>query len=496
MSLLRPWEDNPNDPEDVEQTVKPESFNHRQVYTKGQGHGLSSSASFSSYEHSKQTACRETSKPYDRPPAIPSYSFPVRANRYDEADRSRHPLAPYTHSVVNNLQSINDYEPYFEDMTQIMSAGELHLNGSQLQSHFREQQEHQHIHDTRPSLQERPQYVQISSHENTESIGENTVYNEVKHRRKSDPNHYTGNSTRNSKGAPFLFSEAMGQWVNMVGLRGMRGIKRPQTSQEEASTATEVRQDSSSFDASTISQNSNVEGNEIIKKRIREKEIFNTAIEPKPSKRLENSARECCEKCADPLRHHAEVLARMQGAPDVDGGMKKRMNKYMSDVLFSPENQMLYHPDCVTFVLDLTNNALKRLAERKMKENHVSVVHGLVGRRSNNSKSPETLQRFIDFVKANRSEMVFMEGEKPQMDGDVEIRYYLKSSVIRLQGDGEGTLRTKFNLSQQSGGENGETISGGTAQAWFKKYFRDTLKGVQATQYIIHRMPQDLKPKS
>eukprot|EP01134_Creolimax_fragrantissima_P001399 CFRG1399T1 len=194
--------------------------------------------------------------------------------------------------------------------------------------------------------------------------------------------------------------------------------------------------------------------------------------------------------CVENLKEYAQTLQRMATCSNTRN--YKLENKFLLDVMFSEGAQLLYHIDCINLLTGVSKPRLKRLQDRKwLLAQHVPVMHGLLGRRSNNSKSPTTLKSFINFVKNNRIEINYKQGDEPMMNGDVVIRYRIRSSLLRLKGGGQNMLRTEFNLYQQSEQGNGETISSGTAQAWFKKYFRDTIKGTSALQYLMREMAND-----
>eukprot|EP00123_Amoebidium_parasiticum_P016549 comp23488_c0_seq1/m.39298 comp23488_c0_seq1/g.39298 ORF comp23488_c0_seq1/g.39298 comp23488_c0_seq1/m.39298 type:complete len:548 (-) comp23488_c0_seq1:993-2636(-) len=181
----------------------------------------------------------------------------------------------------------------------------------------------------------------------------------------------------------------------------------------------------------------------------------------------------CKEGCLDKLNRHVEpffAIRKDGGKPDL-----KKQNDMLLKIVFDDKGQCLYHSDCILRAFGISKGRLRRLRDRQ--QNNMAgntIQHGLCGRRSNNSKRPETLQQFIDYVRTHRSVDHF----HPQSKKPV---YRLTDEMRCIQGDNESSLRVRFNLHQQTlaentGEKNRESISSGTAQAWFKRYFSDTLK--------------------
>eukprot|EP00123_Amoebidium_parasiticum_P012535 comp21430_c1_seq1/m.29541 comp21430_c1_seq1/g.29541 ORF comp21430_c1_seq1/g.29541 comp21430_c1_seq1/m.29541 type:complete len:545 (-) comp21430_c1_seq1:587-2221(-) len=197
-----------------------------------------------------------------------------------------------------------------------------------------------------------------------------------------------------------------------------------------------------------------------------------TAVASLKDKGDEGGDLQCKQHCADQLGRHVHTF---QAFENMGGStMQSAQNEFLLKVLFSEDDsEMLYHTKCVLRLFNITKGRLLKLQKMKFRalEKSDAKTHGLCGRRSNNSKKPETLTEFLAFVKQHRVVDHYGPENAPV--------YRLDASMRRIQGDNVDSLRTQFNLNQQrlSTLEHPrETISSGTAQAWFKRYFQDTLK--------------------
>jgi hypothetical protein len=101
------------------------------------------------------------------------------------------------------------------------------------------------------------------------------------------------------------------------------------------------------------------------------------------------------------------------------------------------------------------------------------------GRRSNNSKKPETQRQFVEFVRS----FLQVENATPS---DEQCK---KRNGSRLD-----RIRTQFNERQMKyiqDGEQRETISRGTTQSWYRMYFLDSSPTQSAHDQHAHGEPRE-----
>eukprot|EP01135_Chromosphaera_perkinsii_P010735 Nk52_evm14s2209 gene=Nk52_evmTU14s2209 len=152
----------------------------------------------------------------------------------------------------------------------------------------------------------------------------------------------------------------------------------------------------------------------------------------------------------------------------------KSQNEFLIERLLDDKGEYKYHSRCMLKVFKISKGRLNRIKEKKKRiiKGIVNSKHGLCGRPSNNRKNAETLNQFADFILNNRSKCSATES------GEHRTRQYrMLPSLKRVQGDGPESIRGQFNLFQKSQDPTGvvrQTLSNGTAQAWFNKYFSDS----------------------
>jgi len=200
----------------------------------------------------------------------------------------------------------------------------------------------------------------------------------------------------------------------------------------------------------------------------------NTSFEDSKKQQAESERKktDCVTKCASNLAKKVDVFHIMTKATSESGVYKpdlKRQNAYLMNLMFDDNGQFVFHPECLLKAFKISKGRLRRLQEKRRKDLlGESTRHGLSGRPSNNRKKPETLQQFCEFVESCR---------EAELTADGQVSYKLKPGLRCIQGDAEDSLRMRFNLYQQlcsKGSGTRETLSSGTAQAWFKRFFSNT----------------------
>eukprot|EP00126_Sphaerothecum_destruens_P002594 Sdes_comp16021_c0_seq1m5204 len=188
------------------------------------------------------------------------------------------------------------------------------------------------------------------------------------------------------------------------------------------------------------------------------------------SNQASNQCSECMDKLAQKLKFFEQFTAIKKGKSGdnfIHRDIKKQ-NEFLMQYLVDHRGELRFHAKCIVKAFKISKGRLGRIRDKKRRllRGVDSAKHGLCGKPSNNRKHEKTLEEFIEFVLLNRVRI-------PNPDSDVAL-YQLSSKFKRVQGDGNDSVRGLFNIRQKdlnSPQDVRQTLSNGTAQGWFNKYF-------------------------
>ena len=154
----------------------------------------------------------------------------------------------------------------------------------------------------------------------------------------------------------------------------------------------------------------------------------------------------------------------------------KKQNEFLMKHLLDDKGEYKFHAKCMLKAFRISKGRLQRIRDKKRRvaKGVENTKHGLCGRPSNNRKNPYTLDQFVEFIIINRVRC------PNNIAKDGPFQYILNPQFKRVQGDGPDSIRGYFNILQGERENNPyepsntrQTISNGTTQAWFNKYFAD-----------------------